>query len=140
MVLWKGRTAARPSSRAPPFSPTPESASARLLRDLTKTGRHRGSGGAPIERPALNEYGRLLGVIAPAAINPSDARSWSYRVGKSLVHGGGEIGFRLIDRAKIFVRQKDGPDREHKAERDGQNRRHDKFESDYFFGHRGYSL
>src|ERR1700733_7763253 len=32
MMLSKGRTAARPSSRAPPFSPTPESDSARLLR------------------------------------------------------------------------------------------------------------
>jgi len=95
---------------------------------------------APIERSPQKNTSETFGVT-PATIGPSDARpSWSYRVSKSLLSGGREIGFRLVDRAKIFVRQKDGANREHDAESNGQNRRHDEFESDYFFGHRGCSL
>jgi hypothetical protein len=46
---------------------------------------------------------------------------------KSVAAGGGVMGFRLVDRAKIVVNQIDGADRE----------RYDEFQSDCFVGHRG---
>ena len=43
--------------------------------------------------------------------------------------GGGVIGFRLVDRAKVVFNQMDGPDREHDRQRDGQQGRYDEFQS-----------
>ena len=38
---------------------------------------------------------------------------------KSVAAGGGVMGFRLVDRAKVVVNQIDGADREHDRQRDG---------------------
>jgi hypothetical protein len=46
---------------------------------------------------------------------------------KSVAVGQRVIGLRLVDRAKVDIRQKDGADREHDRERDCQYGRNDEF-------------
>jgi hypothetical protein len=46
------------------------------------------------------------------------------------------IGVRLIDRAKVAVRDIDGADGQQYPQRDGEQRRNDKFQSNHFKGHR----
>jgi hypothetical protein len=50
------------------------------------------------------------------------------------------MGFRLFDRAKVFVRQIDGGDRERECKQGGHRRRDNEFKRNYFAGHRGSSL
>src|ERR1700692_2090909 len=54
---------------------------------------------------------------------------------KSVAAGGGVMGFRLVDRAKIVVNQIDGADREHDPQRNGKQRWCDEFQSNHFCGH-----
>src|SRR5258708_37505983 len=46
---------------------------------------------------------------------------------KSVAAGGGGMGFRLVDRAKVVVNQIDGADREHDPQPKGQQRWYNEF-------------
>ena len=46
------------------------------------------------------------------------------------------MGFRLLDWAKVFVRQIDGDDRERDGQSGGHRRGNNEFKSNYFAGHR----
>jgi hypothetical protein len=50
------------------------------------------------------------------------------------------MGFRLLDWAKVFVRQIDGSDRVHDGQSGGHRRGNHEFKSNYFAGHRKSSL
>jgi hypothetical protein len=80
-----------------------------------------------------SEKFRSSQVKIPSA--PPFLKAGNRQIGKS-VAGGGIMGFRLVDRAKIIVYQIDGADREYDTQRDGQDRCNDEIQN-HFAGHRG---